>query len=79
VRLGGPAHVDEWAWYQGPGGGIPIVSGVWPDIRGHETTVLTFHLDQGQYLVATQLIAVNNDGTRRRTTRRATRSSTRST
>ncbi|HEY3543527.1 MAG TPA: hypothetical protein VGK79_13405 [Gaiellaceae bacterium] len=62
VRLGAPAHVDEWAWYQGPGGGIPIVSGVWPGIRGHETTVLTFHLDQGQYLVATQLIAINNDG-----------------
>ena len=58
----GVSHVDEWAWYQGPGGGIPIVSGVWPAIRDHETTVLTFHLDQGQYLVSTQLIAINNDG-----------------
>lgn len=62
VRLGAPSHVDEWAWYQGPGGGIPIVNGVWPDIRGHETTVLTFHLDPGQYLVTTQLIAINNSG-----------------
>jgi hypothetical protein len=58
----GVSHVDEFGFYQGPGGGIPIVSGVWPAIRGHETTVLTFHLDPGQYLVSTQLIAINNDG-----------------
>jgi len=62
IRLGAPAHVDEWAWYGGVGGGQPIVSGVWPDIRGHETTVLTFHLDKGQYLVATEILAVNNGG-----------------
>jgi hypothetical protein len=58
----GTSHVDEWAWYGGVGGGIPIVSGVWPDIRGHETTVLTFHLDRGQYLVSAEILAVNNDG-----------------
>jgi hypothetical protein len=62
LRLGGPAHVDEWAWYGGVGGGQPIVSGVWPDIRGHETTVLTFHLVKGQYLVSTEILAINNDG-----------------
>lgn len=62
LQLGGASHVDEWAWYQGPGRGIPIVTGVWPDIRGHETTVLTLRLDAGQYLVSTQLIAINNDG-----------------
>jgi hypothetical protein len=62
LRLGGPAHVDEWAWFGGVDGGQPIVSGVWPDIRGHETTVLTFHLDKGQYLVSTELIAINNGG-----------------
>src|SRR3954463_12546062 len=48
----GTSHVDEWAWYQGVDAGIPIVSGVWPAIRGHETTVLTFHLEPGQYLVS---------------------------
>jgi hypothetical protein len=58
----GISHVDEWAFYNGVDRGIPIVSGVWPAIRDHETTVLTFHLDPGQYLVSTQLIAINNDG-----------------
>jgi hypothetical protein len=62
VRLGAPAHVDEWARYQGVDDGIPIVSGVWPAIRGHETTVLTFELQPGQYLVHTSLIAINDDG-----------------
>jgi hypothetical protein len=62
LRLGGPAHADESAWYGGVNGGQPIVSGVWPDIRGHETTVLTFHLDKGQYLVSTEILAINNDG-----------------
>jgi hypothetical protein len=62
LRLGGPAHADESAWYGGVNGGQPIVSGVWPDIRGHETTVLTFHLDKGQYFVSTEILAINNDG-----------------
>lgn len=60
--LSGTSHVDEWAWFGGVGGGIPIVSGVWPDIRGHETTILTFHLDKGQYLVSAEILAINNDG-----------------
>ena len=58
----GTSHVDEWAWYKGPSGAIPIVSGVWPAIRDHETTVATFRLQPGQYLVTTEVIAVNNDG-----------------
>lgn len=62
IRLGGPSHVDEFAWYGGIGGGQPIVSGVWPDIKGHETTVLTFHLDKGQYLISTEIFAINFDG-----------------
>jgi hypothetical protein len=53
--------VDESFYYGGVGGGQPIVSGVWPDIRGHETTVLTFHLDKGQYLISTEILAINND------------------
>jgi hypothetical protein len=62
LRLGGPAHVDEFQSFGGVDGGQPIVSGVWPDIRGHETTVLTFHLDKGQYLISTEILAINNDG-----------------
>jgi hypothetical protein len=62
LRLGGPAHADESVYYGGVGGGQPIVSGVWPDIRGQETTVLTFHLDKGQYLISTEIVAINNDG-----------------
>jgi hypothetical protein len=58
----GTSHVDEWAWYNGPGGGIPVVNGVWPAIKGHESTILTFHLDKGQYLVSTEILAINNDG-----------------
>jgi len=58
----GTSHVDEWARYGGIDGGTPIVSGVWPDIRGHETTVLTFHLGKGQYLVSAEILAINNDG-----------------
>jgi hypothetical protein len=62
LRLGGPSHADESFYFGGAGGGQPIVSGVFPDIRGHETTVLTFHLDKGQYLISTEIVAINNDG-----------------
>lgn len=62
LRLGGPSYADESFYFGGVGGGQPIVSGVFPDIRGHETTVLTFHLDKGQYLISTEIVAINNDG-----------------
>jgi hypothetical protein len=58
----GTSHVDEWAQFAGVGGGVPIVNGVWPAIRGHDTVLKTFHLAAGQYLVSTEVLGVNNDG-----------------
>ena len=62
VQLGGPSHVDEWAKWYGIGGGAPMISGSAAETRGHRTVFQTFHLEAGQYLIASQVIAVNNDG-----------------
>ena len=62
VHLGGPSHVDEWAQWYGIGGGVPMISGTAAETRGRRTVFQTFHLDKGQYLVSSEILAVNNDG-----------------
>ncbi len=47
------ANVDTW---------LPIVSGVWPDVRPFLTHVLTLHLEKGNYAVTAQVIAENDSG-----------------
>jgi hypothetical protein len=47
------ANVDTW---------LPIVSGVWPDVRPFLTHVLTLHLEKGNYAVTAEVIAENDSG-----------------
>ena len=63
--LQGPAgvsHVDEWSQWLGIGGGTPIITGTAAETRGHRTTLQTFHLAKGQYLLSANVIGVNNSG-----------------
>jgi len=58
----GISHVDEWSQYLGIGGGVPIITGSAAETRGHRTTLQTFHLDKGQFLLSANVIGVNNSG-----------------
>jgi len=62
----GVTHADERFFARSladPDTWLPIVSGVWPDVRPSLTHVLTLHLDPGNYAVTAEVIAGNYSGT----------------
>jgi hypothetical protein len=64
----GPAgitHVDERYFYRGGANvpnWLPIVTGVWPDVKTSMTRVMTMHFTPGTYLVSATIIAENDAG-----------------
>lgn len=61
----GVTHADERFFARSlanPDTWLPIVSGVWPDVRPFLTHVLTMHLDKGNYAVTAEVIAANYSG-----------------
>src|SRR4051812_23879602 len=58
----GTSNTSETGFYNGVGTGKTIVTGTWPSIRPNMTTVLTKHLDKGQYAITAEVMMENDSG-----------------